>query len=241
MPPGGGNAAFSNVKVYGFTTCRFYIKAAESCDKVAAAVPSVSVEKLGHPTRDEYKAWLAANSSQYGEAATAHTSSPFVVVDGAFLGGCDSILARIREAHPQVDLDATGAVSVPRQPGVFHVVKCGCAAGVLYCILNVVRFIPPLRRFALGKVRKVQEEKEKTGYKSSYSSDQLMENAFNNPYPMVQLFYNKMRWSSGEGALVVGAPAHNVNIIELETGKCKPLLSFQQGGRPLVLNIGSQS
>ena len=60
------------------------------------------VEK-GHPSRAEYKAWLAEDStrkmlSKFGPKASGHTSSPLVFLGETYVGGHDDSVAYVAKA-----------------------------------------------------------------------------------------------------------------------------------------------
>jgi thioredoxin reductase (NADPH) len=88
--------------VAGYNTCGFFHKA----NKLVAALTvlytdgRVRHEEQNFPTRDEYKAWLVEHkqySQLAGDArAQAHGSSPFVTLNGTFLGGCNDTIAFCR-------------------------------------------------------------------------------------------------------------------------------------------------
>ncbi len=83
--------------VAGYDSCPYFHKASRLAAALALLYPDAveHVEK-NFPTRDEYRAWLPQYKEEHFASdarAQAHTSSPFVTLNGAFLGGCDDTIA----------------------------------------------------------------------------------------------------------------------------------------------------
>lgn len=86
--------------VAGYNTCGFFQKANKLMAALTILYPDGCVrhEEKNFPTRDEYKAWLVQHKLQLVDdpRAQAHGSSPFVTLNGTFLGGCDDTIAFCR-------------------------------------------------------------------------------------------------------------------------------------------------
>lgn len=97
VPAARGNL-IQSVTVTGFTQCGFFQRAAAIANGLKEKGVLVKIE--GKASRTAYREWLARNKKEHaklenGDAALQHTSSPFVVVDGSFIGGCDDLEALV--------------------------------------------------------------------------------------------------------------------------------------------------
>lgn len=101
MPPAAPKREFAFV-VAGYNSCGFFHKASKLVAALTVLYPDGRVrhEEQTFPTRDEYKAFLLQHKQDpqlAGDArAQAHGSSPFVTLNGTFLGGCDDTIAFCR-------------------------------------------------------------------------------------------------------------------------------------------------
>jgi len=114
------------------------------------------------------------------------------------------------------------------------VAKCSAMFG----FFTIVGWIPPLKRFILGKVGKTFEQNR---IKSSYSEVDLIDNAFRAPLPFIQTVWKVTRSGRIAGKLSVGMYAPDPDLYDTESGEKTTLLKYKQAGKPLVLNFGSQS
>merc|ERR1719356_2356983 len=90
LPPG------ASVLVVGWEGCPFHGSAVSRSRELVAAgiLQERSVNDETYPTREAYNSWLLGPEGRGRHAgADAHRTSPFVVVDGAYVGGCDDFLA----------------------------------------------------------------------------------------------------------------------------------------------------
>lgn len=98
------------VTIAGFGDCVFFKKACASAKAVAASDDTFSFEACNKGNSENYKAWLEETRQShfysFGEAASWHSTSPHVVADGAFVGGCDAFMVRLESEHPGIDIRA---------------------------------------------------------------------------------------------------------------------------------------
>lgn len=234
-----------DVTITGFKTCAFYIRAVSVSKKIAKSKPAVSVDLQEFGSQDEYKAWLEQEhdrlAAKYGSAAASHTSSPFVVADASFIGGCDALLAKLAADYPDVDMSPPKAV-VPKAPGLV-VQKIGLAAdllkvGLAVAVVSIVGRIGPLRRFLVAKALSHMHTNKVV---SSYDEGKLMENAFDKPCVFGAAIWHFIRMNRMSSQVSMDGLAPNAKLLDIDTGAEKLLYDYQHGDRPLVLNFGSQS
>lgn len=102
-------------EVGGYSSCSFFQKATKLVSALTLLYPDgyIRCQEQNLPTRDAYRAWLSerkmAPQFNADPRAQAHTSSPFVVLNGTFLGGCDDTIAFCR--HNFVVDKSVGGVS----------------------------------------------------------------------------------------------------------------------------------
>lgn len=85
-----------HVVVSGYDSCGFFHRASRLVASLQLLYPGrVKHEEQNFPTRDEYKAWVVDHRTNYPQdpKAATHGSSPFVTINGRFLGGCDDTVA----------------------------------------------------------------------------------------------------------------------------------------------------
>lgn len=81
------------VTVVGWNACSFHQRAISTAQELVDAWKARSLEDKTFQTRDAFVAWLEGPEGRVCfSGAAAHATSPFVSVDGSYLGGCDSIL-----------------------------------------------------------------------------------------------------------------------------------------------------
>ncbi len=64
--------------VSGWSGCSFFQRARQALQGVSVLTPSLTVEVVEHPTRDEYRTWWFAHREPFGLKAQGHASSPAV-------------------------------------------------------------------------------------------------------------------------------------------------------------------
>ena len=140
--------------VAGYNSCGFFHKASKLVAALTVLYPDGRVrhEEQNFSTRDEYKAFLLQHKQDpqlAGDArARAHGSSPFVTLNGTFLGGCDDMIAFCRANFGAgssdsngVEDDDEGEVGVlhapdgfdPQHPYDYDLVVIGGGSGGLAC------------------------------------------------------------------------------------------------------------
>eukprot|EP01063_Lacrimia_lanifica_P034263 TRINITY_DN629_c0_g1_i1.p2 TRINITY_DN629_c0_g1~~TRINITY_DN629_c0_g1_i1.p2 ORF type:complete len:102 (+),score=28.81 TRINITY_DN629_c0_g1_i1:66-371(+) len=88
-------AASGHLAIYGYEGCSYHYRAIQRANETAAATGGkLTVESQTWP-RPQFKQWAAAESQKLG---VRHSTSPFVTLDGKFLGGCDDTLAWLDSA-----------------------------------------------------------------------------------------------------------------------------------------------
>ena len=91
------------LRVVGFRECEYTRRAKMAADvllhnKLVAAADAEIME-----TREEFHAWLAANSGSFGPEAQKHTTSPFCIEGTNFIGGCvelEELAAELLDINP---------------------------------------------------------------------------------------------------------------------------------------------
>eukprot|EP00441_Pelagodinium_beii_P041794 CAMPEP_0197627942 /NCGR_PEP_ID=MMETSP1338-20131121/6411_1 /TAXON_ID=43686 ORGANISM="Pelagodinium beii, Strain RCC1491" /NCGR_SAMPLE_ID=MMETSP1338 /ASSEMBLY_ACC=CAM_ASM_000754 /LENGTH=190 /DNA_ID=CAMNT_0043198797 /DNA_START=81 /DNA_END=654 /DNA_ORIENTATION=+ len=71
------------VEIWGVGDCPHYLGAVHAAQE--KGIPSVEAHPFAN--RPEFDTWLTQNAAQYGDSAKGHKESPFVVIDGKFIGG----------------------------------------------------------------------------------------------------------------------------------------------------------
>eukprot|EP01059_Diplonema_ambulator_P020870 TRINITY_DN3480_c0_g2_i1.p1 TRINITY_DN3480_c0_g2~~TRINITY_DN3480_c0_g2_i1.p1 ORF type:complete len:588 (+),score=250.17 TRINITY_DN3480_c0_g2_i1:95-1858(+) len=82
----------TNITITGWEGCGFFSRAVQAA-QAQAAESGLKVD-VNSMTRDAFRQWVVAEQTKYG---VQHTSSPFVLKDGTFLGGCDDTLAFLKD------------------------------------------------------------------------------------------------------------------------------------------------
>eukprot|EP01063_Lacrimia_lanifica_P038952 TRINITY_DN840_c0_g4_i2.p2 TRINITY_DN840_c0_g4~~TRINITY_DN840_c0_g4_i2.p2 ORF type:complete len:612 (+),score=234.83 TRINITY_DN840_c0_g4_i2:61-1896(+) len=96
----GGDASAAGadtgvLNIYGYEGCSFHMRAMARANDVASQSGGrLSVETQTWP-RPEFKEWVAGESQKHD---VKHGSSPFVTLNGKYLGGCDDTLAWLDSA-----------------------------------------------------------------------------------------------------------------------------------------------
>lgn len=83
------------ITVAGWEGCGFYRKSRQTISTLELLFPDkITLEDINFPDRDAYRGWLddEKKNNDFGEKGNKHTSSPFVRINGSFLGGCDDSL-----------------------------------------------------------------------------------------------------------------------------------------------------
>lgn len=228
--------------VAGFASCGYFKKAKVVAQELANTGEYTFENNHEFSTRDEYKNWLATHVQTVwvsNGAAVKHTTSPFVWKgEHDFIGGSSDLLAlrkgELGAASPEEPLKAPDGSVMYLVQLLIDILK----ASMLFMVVSVVGRIPPLRNMLIGKMMgKIHEH----DVKSAYSEEKLFQNAFDAPWAFTKAFYKMFRQQHAVIGVTVGEPCPNSKLIDLETGREKPLLSFQHPGRPLILIFGSQS
>jgi glutaredoxin len=232
-----------SIALTGFATCAFHKAAVAAAEQLSKAHPEIQVQVNTKDTREAYKAWLKEESAwvgSLGEDATGHTSSPFVVVDGAFLGGHDAMIAWIAKTFP--DFDPSPVVELPTVSPIvsaMRFVRDVALMSTIFVLLSVVGRIRFLRRFV--KKTALADIERNGQVHSAYDESLLFENAMDKPFAFCVGMFRPMRDKlAGKGDLVVGQMAPNIKLLDAASGKETSLYQYHRG-RPLVLNFGSQS
>merc|ERR1719230_450047 len=88
------------ITVAGWEGCGFYRRSRQTMSTLELLFPDkIALEDVNFPDRDTYKAWLAEEKTKndFGDKGKKHTSSPFVRLNGSYLGGCDDSLDFARD------------------------------------------------------------------------------------------------------------------------------------------------
>lgn len=231
------------ISLTGFATCAFHTAAVAAAERLSKAHPEVEVRTHTKETREAYKAWLKEESTwirSLGDDASSHTSSPFVVVDGAFLGGHDAIMALIAKTFP--DFDASPVAELPRVSplvSVMRFLRDVALISSIFVVLSIARRVGFLRRYAREKAFATIERNGTVH--SAYDERQLFDNALEKPFAFCVGMFGPLRTKlAGGGNLVVGQLAPNIKLLDAASGNETSLYSYHRG-RPLILNFGSQS
>eukprot|EP01064_Diplonema_japonicum_P008618 TRINITY_DN1605_c1_g3_i1.p1 TRINITY_DN1605_c1_g3~~TRINITY_DN1605_c1_g3_i1.p1 ORF type:complete len:589 (+),score=114.02 TRINITY_DN1605_c1_g3_i1:118-1884(+) len=83
----------TKLNITGWEGCGFFTKAVQAA-KADADASGLTVEVNTMP-RDAFREWVQSEQTKFG---VKHTSSPFVLKDGKFLGGCDDTLSFLKTA-----------------------------------------------------------------------------------------------------------------------------------------------
>lgn len=97
------------IKVYGYTSCAYYQKASAVARSIEKRPSNhVKVEVHEAPTRESYQFLLKNLQSELDqldgsdkEKAKAHTTSPLVIINNTYIGGCDDMIALQKRTYPK--------------------------------------------------------------------------------------------------------------------------------------------
>lgn len=105
------------VNVAGYDSCGFFHRASRLVAALQLLHPGLVVhEEQNFPTRDGFKEWVAEHRKNFEDPrAATHGSSPFVTLNGRFLGGCDDTIAWARRTF------ASGTVPAPEPAAALNV------------------------------------------------------------------------------------------------------------------------
>eukprot|EP01063_Lacrimia_lanifica_P040228 TRINITY_DN9056_c0_g1_i1.p1 TRINITY_DN9056_c0_g1~~TRINITY_DN9056_c0_g1_i1.p1 ORF type:complete len:432 (+),score=128.16 TRINITY_DN9056_c0_g1_i1:1388-2683(+) len=97
---GTDGTAAAALLICGYEGCGYHTRAvARAGDAAVLSGGRVTVETQTWP-RAEFKAWVARAAAQHG---VAHSSSPFVTLDGRYLGGAEEAVAWLHSVAPPVN------------------------------------------------------------------------------------------------------------------------------------------
>lgn len=81
------NLQIGSLNITGIEHCPFFVHAKMLGDELKQVSPATTVNAQSFPDKASYQKWLLQETVRYGEQASHHKTSPFVVVDGKFTGG----------------------------------------------------------------------------------------------------------------------------------------------------------